>query len=81
MFLSANVKEHATLSARARVDHGVGVETTGDHENRAADRGCVTRLVRLVFVCHSVSLNIAVSCFVGVFPKKRVRNPRLQNSV
>ena len=41
-FLSSlsNVKEHATLSAGARVDHGVGVETTDEHENRAADRGC-----------------------------------------
>jgi hypothetical protein len=36
----ANVKEHATLSAGARVDNGVEVETTGEHENRAADRGC-----------------------------------------
>ena len=35
-----NVKEHATLSARASVDHGVEVETTGKHVNRAADRGC-----------------------------------------
>jgi len=33
-----NVKEHAPLSARASVDHGVEVETTGEHENRAADR-------------------------------------------
>ncbi len=39
-FLLANVKEHATLSAGARVDHGVKVETTGEHVNRAADRGC-----------------------------------------
>ena len=36
----ANVKEHATLSAGASVDHGVEVETTKDHVNRAADRGC-----------------------------------------
>ena len=36
----ANVKEHATLSAGASVDHGVEVETTGEHENREADRGC-----------------------------------------
>jgi hypothetical protein len=36
----ANVKEHAPLSAGANVDHGVEVETTGEHENRAADRGC-----------------------------------------
>ena len=35
-----NVKEHAPLSARASVDHGVNVETTGEHVNRAADRGC-----------------------------------------
>ena len=40
-----NVKEHATLSAGARVDHGVSVETTEDHVNRAAGRGCVSRLV------------------------------------
>lgn len=41
-----NVKEHATLSAGASVDHGVEVESTGEHVNRAADRGCVSRLVR-----------------------------------
>jgi hypothetical protein len=35
-----NVKEHAPLSAGASVDHGVDVETTEDHVNRAADRGC-----------------------------------------
>ena len=35
----ANAKEHATLSAGASVDHGVEVETTGQHVNRAADRG------------------------------------------
>ena len=35
-----NVKEHATLSAGASVDHGVDVKTTGEHVNRAADRGC-----------------------------------------
>jgi hypothetical protein len=35
-----NVKEHATLSARASVDHGVEVEITEEHVNRAADRGC-----------------------------------------
>jgi hypothetical protein len=40
-----NVKEHATLSAGARVDHGVEFETTEDHVNKAADRGCVSRLV------------------------------------
>ena len=41
----ANVKEHATLSARARVVHGVKVECRESHVNRAADRGCVSRLV------------------------------------
>ena len=35
-----NVKEHATLSAGASVDHGVEVGTTENHVNRAADRGC-----------------------------------------
>ena len=35
-----NVKEHAPLSAEASVDHGVEVETTEEHRNRAADRGC-----------------------------------------
>jgi hypothetical protein len=35
-----NVKEHATLSAGASVDHTVEVETTEGHVNRAADRGC-----------------------------------------
>jgi len=58
----ASVKEHATLSARARVDHGVEVENTGEHVNRAADRGCcvstcsvsllnviVNRLARIIF--------------------------------
>ena len=40
MFSIASVKEHATLSAGARVDHGVKVETTKEHVNRAADRGC-----------------------------------------
>jgi hypothetical protein len=43
----ANVKEHATLSAGARVDHGVEVEGRKGHVNRAADRGCVSRLVGL----------------------------------
>ena len=49
-FSSANVKEHAPLSARARVDHGVEVQITEDHENRAADRGCVSRLVLCLHV-------------------------------
>jgi hypothetical protein len=50
-----NVKEHATLSARARVDHGVEVKTTEDHENRAADRGCVSRLVLLLHLVRGKS--------------------------
>ena len=28
------------MEAGASVDHGVEVETTGKHVNRAADRGC-----------------------------------------
>lgn len=43
-----NVKEHATLAAGANVDHGVEVKTTEEHENKAADRGCVSRLVLLL---------------------------------
>ena len=43
----ANVKEHATLSAGASVDHGVEVRARKGHVNRAADRGCVSRLVGL----------------------------------
>ena len=35
-----NVKEHATLSAGASVDHGVEVGITERHVNRATDRGC-----------------------------------------
>ena len=35
----ANVKEHATLSAGASVDHGVEVEVTEKHGNGAAGRG------------------------------------------
>lgn len=35
-----NVKEHAPLSAGAGVDHEVGVETTGEYVNKAADGGC-----------------------------------------
>ncbi len=53
-----NVKEHATLSARARVDHGVEVETTLEHENRAADRGCC------VSTCCASSLLELVECCI-----------------
>jgi hypothetical protein len=35
-----SAKEHATLSAGASVDHGFEVGITGEHVNRAADRGC-----------------------------------------
>ena len=34
-----NLKEHATLSAEVYVDHGVELEATEEHANRAADRG------------------------------------------
>ena len=40
IFLLPNVKEHAPLSARASFDHGVEVEDTGGHVNKAADKGC-----------------------------------------
>ncbi len=42
-FSGPNVKEHATLSEGASVDHGDEVEATGEHEIRATDRGyCVS---------------------------------------
>ena len=44
-----NVKEHATLSAGARVDHGVSVGITEEHVNRAADRGCCVSTCSPVF--------------------------------
>ena len=34
------VGDAAMVSAGASVDHGVKVETTENHENKAADRGC-----------------------------------------
>ena len=34
-----------------RIDHGVEVETTGEHVNRAADSGCVFGLVRVLVLC------------------------------
>ena len=40
MVFLQNVKEHAPLSAGASVDHGVEVEITEEHVNKAADRGC-----------------------------------------
>jgi hypothetical protein len=42
-----NVKAHAPLPAAAHVDHGVGVEITQNHRNRAAGSGCMARLVLL----------------------------------
>jgi hypothetical protein len=54
---TATVKEDAPLSARASVDHGVEVETTGEHENKAADRGCcVPSCSALLFVCDNTVL-------------------------
>ena len=54
----SNVKEHATLSAGAHVDHGVDVGITVEHVNRAADRGCCVSVVG-----HS---------FSGVYAARRV---------
>ena len=48
-----NVKEHATLSAGASVDHGVDVETTKEHVNRAADRGCCVSSCSPSLIFHS----------------------------
>jgi hypothetical protein len=45
-----NVKAHAPLPARAGVDHGVDVKTTGNLGNRTAGRGCMTRLVSRFFI-------------------------------
>ena len=44
-----NVKEHATLSAGANVEHGVEVELKEKHVNRAADRGCCVSTHKLAF--------------------------------
>ena len=44
--------------AEASVDHVVKVTYTEEHENRAADWGCVSRLVRLL---HSVWLLLSES--------------------
>lgn len=43
-----NVREHAPLSAGASVERGVEVENTGEHENRAADRGCCVSSCSLI---------------------------------
>ena len=47
----SNVKEHATLSAGASVDHGVEVGITGEHVNRAADRGCCVSSCSPLLIC------------------------------
>ena len=44
----ATSKSTQPLSAGASVAHGVDVEAAEKHVNRAADRGCVSRLVRLL---------------------------------
>jgi hypothetical protein len=46
--ISPNVKAHPPLPARAKDDHRVEVEITGNHRNRAAGSGWMTRLVRLL---------------------------------
>jgi hypothetical protein len=40
----------------AGVDHGVEVETTGEHENRAADRGCCVSTCSLSS-CYSLEMH------------------------
>ena len=48
----ANVKEHATLSAGASVDHRMEVVITGYHRNRAAGSGCC------VSACSAISSTV-----------------------
>ena len=76
---SPNVKEHATLSAGARVDHGVSFETKERHVNRAADRGCVSRLVLLL---HSLidGIFLGLSHVLGQYLSSRNRRIRLQST-
>jgi hypothetical protein len=52
-----NVKEHAPLSAGASVKCGVDVETTEEHENRAADRGCCVSTCSLLPILGAVDLS------------------------
>jgi hypothetical protein len=68
-----NVKEHATLSAGASVDHGVDVEVTEEHVNRAADRGCCVSTCSAVLVFRSRSwegLSSTYSIWVTFFVAK-----------
>jgi hypothetical protein len=68
-----NVKEHATLSAGARLDHGVEVQTTESHRNRVAGGGWMPRLVLLLgflLVCPDPVYFSEASC--------RIVLPRLQ---
>jgi hypothetical protein len=63
-----NVKEHATLSARASVDHGVEVKTTEEHVNRAADRGCCVSTCSLSYVNYRQAVSKpsnGLSFFIG----------------
>jgi len=55
-----NVKEHAPLSAGASVDHGVEVETTGEHINRAADRGCCGSS------CSALRIHLTLTSILGL---------------
>jgi hypothetical protein len=50
-----NVQEHAPLSAGASVDHGVEVETTREHVNRAADRDCCVSSCWLLYFLDAAS--------------------------
>jgi hypothetical protein len=63
----SNVKEHAPLSARPCVDHGLEVRTTEDHENRAADRGCC------VSTCSASDYHLASSIKVKPFSVVPIR--------
>ena len=61
-----NAKEHSPLSAGAGVDHGVEVETTEDHVNRAADRGCCVSSCSLLPILGAVDLSSASRLALGL---------------
>ena len=57
--LPPNVKEHAPLAAGASFDHGVDVDTTKEHVNRAADRGCCVSACSASWIhCHGLGSGI-----------------------
>ena len=85
---SSNVKEHATLSAGAHVDHGVKVGDTEDHVNRAADRGCCVSACSLLLhlgVRHqsrgSLVVNSDLAASLAAIRNTRSHDPTSWNSI